>query len=223
MRRFCIVCITAVSTVGLVHAASAADLPTKAPVAKTSAPYNWGGFYVGAHAGYLWSSTEVRDAGVVVESNARTNGFIGGALAGYNYQMGEVVVGLEGDFGWSNAHGTGAAVPVFSPNQYDLDWAGHLRGRLGYAPGQGPWLFYVAGGLAVTRFVFTDGETMEKTSSTYTGGSIGGGIEYGFTSMIIGRVEFLYDIYSMNGIALHDYSAKLQNASTARGAIVFKF
>ena len=222
MRRLCIACIAAVLTIGLVHAALAADMPTKAPVAKTGAPYNWGGFYVGAHAGYLWSSTQVTDTGVVVESNARTNGFIGGALAGYNYQMGEIVLGLEGDFGWSNAHGTGFAV-VFAPNQYDLDWTGHLRGRLGYAPGQGPWLFYVAGGLAVTRFVFTDGETGERTSSIYTGGSIGGGIEYGFTSMIIGRAEFLYDIYSGNGAVLHDYSAMLQNASTARGAIVFKF
>jgi hypothetical protein len=64
---------------------------------------------------------------------------------------------------------------------------------------------------------------MEKTSSTYTGGSIGGGIEYGFTNMIIGRAEFLYDNYRMNGIALHDYTANLQNVSTARGAIVFKF
>lgn len=222
MRRLYIVCIAAVSAIALVHAASAADLPTKAPVAKMGAPYNWGGFYAGAHAGYLWSSTQVLDTGVVVESNARTDGFIGGVLAGYNYQMGEVVAGVEGDFGWSNAHGTGFAV-VVSPNQYDLRWAGHLRGRLGYAPSQGPWLFYVAGGLAITRFVFTDGETMEKTSSTYTGGSIGGGIEYGFTDMIIGRAEFLYDIYGMNGIALHDYSAKLQNASTARGAVVFKF
>jgi outer membrane immunogenic protein len=230
MRRLCIACIAAVSALGLVHVASAADMPTKGPVftaAKASPTYNWGGFYAGAHFGYLWSSTQVEDTGVVVEPNAATNGVVGGVLAGYNYQMGEVVVGLEGDFGWSNAHGTGVvavAVAIFPPNQYDLDWTGHVRGRLGYAPSQGPWLLYVAGGLAFSRFTFTDSETMDKTSATYTGGSFGGGIEYGFTNMIIGRAEFLYDIYGMsNGIALHDYTAKLQNASTARGAIVFKF
>jgi len=228
MRRLCIACIAAVSTLGLVHVASAADMPTKGPVfkaAKASPTYNWGGFYAGAHVGYLWSSTQVQDTGVVVEPNAATNGIVGGGLAGYNYQIGEVVIGLEGDFGWSNAHGTGFAVPVFSPNQYDLTWTGHVRGRLGYAPSQGPWLLYVAGGLAIARFTFTDGETMDKISSTYTGGSFGGGVEYGFTNMIIGRAEFLYDNYRMASslIVLHDYTAKLQNASTARGAITFKF
>ena len=222
MRRLYSVCIAAVSALALVHAASAADLPTKAPVAKIGAPYNWGGFYAGAHAGYLWSSTQVLDTGVVVESNARTNGFIGGVLAGYNYQMGEVVAGVEGDFGWSNAHGTGFPV-VVSPNQYNIDWTGHIRGRLGYAPGQGPWLFYVAGGVAFAGFTFTNGETGEKTSSTYTGGSFGGGVEYGFTTMVTGRLEFLYDMYRMNGVASHDYTANLQNVSTARGAVVFKF
>lgn len=224
MRRLCIACIAAV---GLVHAASAADMPAKAPIVKAavSPTYNWGGFYAGGHFGYLWSSTQVEDTGVVVESSAATNGIVGGVLAGYNYQMGEFVVGLEGDFGWSNAHGTGLAVLIFSPNQYDLNWTGHIRGRLGYAPSQGPWLFYVAGGLALSRFTFTDGETMEKTSSTYTGGSIGGGVEYGFTNMITGRVEFLYDNYRMSSslIALRDYTAHLQNASTARAAIAFKF
>ena len=226
MRRLWIALIAAFSTIGPVAVALAADMPTKAPAfkaAKVSPPYNWGGFYVGAHAGYLWSSTQVLDTGVVVESNAHTNGFVGGVLAGYNYQIGEFVVGLEGDFGWSNARGTGTAVAT--PNQYEINSTGHVRGRLGYAPGQGPWLFYAAGGLAFARFTFTDGETSEKTSSTYTGGSFGGGIEYGFTNMIIGRAEFLYDIYgnSSSLLMLHDYTAKLQNVSTARGAIVFKF
>jgi outer membrane immunogenic protein len=231
MRRLCIACIAAVSALGLVHVASAADMPTKGPVftaAKASPTYNWGGFYAGAHFGYLWSSTQVEDTGVVVEPNAATNGVVGGVLAGYNYQMGEVVVGLEGDFGWSNAHGTGVvavAVAIFPPNQYDLDWTGHVRGRLGYAPSQGPWLLYVAGGLALSRFTFTDSETMDKTSATYTGGSFGGGVEYGFTNLITGRVEFLYDNYRISSslIMLNDYTAKLQNASTARGAITFKF
>ena len=222
MRRLSVAFIAAVSTIALTQVASAADLPVKAPVYKApiSAPaYNWGGFYAGAHFGYLWSSTQVQDTGVVVEPNAATNGIVGGVLAGYNYQIGEFVVGLEGDFGWSNARGSGVTAVIFSPNQYDLDWTGHVRGRLGYAPNQGPWLLYVAGGLALSRFTFTDGETMDKTSATYAGGSFGGGVEYGFTNLITGRVEFLYDNYRISSslIMLNDYTAKLQNASTARG------
>jgi outer membrane immunogenic protein len=226
MKKF--VVAVAVSAFGLVGAASAADMPTKAPVYKApSAPtvYNWQGFYLGLHAGYLWSSTDVFDTGVLIESNAKTNGFVGGLLAGYNWQADNWVFGLEGDFGWSNAHGTGAAVLVANSNTYDLEWTGHLRGRIGIVPGSSPILIFVAGGAAFSRFAFTDGETLEKTATTYTGASIGAGIDYAVTNQILVRAEWLHDFYSMssNLIVLHDYTAKLKNADTARAALVFKF
>jgi opacity protein-like surface antigen len=61
-------------------------------------------------------------------------------------------------------------------------------------------------------------------SATYTGGSIGGGGEFAFTPNVIGRVEYLYDDYRMSSsaVVLHDYTAKLQNASTVRGALSIK-
>ena len=165
------------------------------------------------------------DVGVLVEPNAKTNGFVGGLLAGYNWQAGNWVFGLEGDFGWSNAHGSGfdvAANP--NPNTYDIDWTGHLRGRIGIVPGSAPLLIFVAGGAAFSRFVFTDGETLEKTATTYTGASLGAGIDYAVTNQILVRAEWLHDFYNMsNGIALHDYTAKLKNTDTARAALVFKF
>ena len=68
------------------------------------------------------------------ESNAATNGGIGGLLAGVNWQNGAFVYGLEADFGWSNAHGSGIAPPpaappvIFVPNQYTINWTTDLRG-----------------------------------------------------------------------------------------------
>jgi opacity protein-like surface antigen len=61
-------------------------------------------------------------------------------------------------------------------------------------------------------------------AATYTGASIGGGGEYAFTPNVIGRAEYLYDDYRMSSslIALHDYTAKLQNVSTVRGALSIK-
>jgi hypothetical protein len=45
------------------------------------------------------------------------------------------------------------------------------------------------------------------------------------TNQILIRAKWLHDFYSMssNLIVLHDYTAKLKNADTARAALVFKF
>ena len=154
MRHVLIAIIAAASTVVFAPAASAADMPVKAPPRVSAPPpvYNWTGFYVGGHFGYLWGRTHVEEEGVVVEDGAPTNGVVGGALAGYNWQFNQFVFGLEGDFGWPNANGTGTTQPPVvvttqAPNTYDFNWTGHVRGRFGYAADR--WLFFVAGGLAI--------------------------------------------------------------------------
>jgi opacity protein-like surface antigen len=81
-------------------------------------------------------------------------------LVGYNWQRGPAVFSLEGDFGWTNAHGTGVAVIITTtttqaPNTYDVNWTSRLRGRVGYALDN--WLFYIADGLAVADFDFQEG------------------------------------------------------------------
>ena len=141
MRRLLVALIAAVSA--MATQVFAADMPTKAPVyqAPVVIPYNWTGFYVGGHVGYLWGRTRVEEDGEVTEPGAPTDGVIGGVLAGYNWQNGPLVLGLDGDFGWTNAHGTGTPAPLIvkAPNTYDLNWTAHLRGRLGYAADH--WLF----------------------------------------------------------------------------------
>ena len=65
--------------------------------------YNWTGFYLGANGGGGWgrswwsgTSTPVNFSGAQV-----------GGTAGYNWQFGNTVLGLEGDMDWSNLKGTG--------------------------------------------------------------------------------------------------------------------
>src|SRR5436309_14412925 len=82
----------------LTGAASAADLAarpyTKAPVAMASV-YDWTGFYLGIVGGGAWedSSTDPKVKG----------GFVGGT-AGYNWQTGNVVFGLEADGSWADGN-----------------------------------------------------------------------------------------------------------------------
>jgi outer membrane immunogenic protein len=229
MHRFRFVALAAVAVIGLASVASAADLPVKAPV-KNVAPltptYNWGGFYAGAHVGYLWGSSTVIDNGVVAEANAPTNGIVGGVLGGYNWQQGAFVFGVEGDFGWSNAHGNGAPAPPTTESYlYDVKWTSHVRGRAGYATG--PWLLFAAGGLALADFNLTMLESGMNNCSwggTYAGWSIGGGADYAFSNRISGRVEYLYDDFGKKTyvVGVNDsYEARL-TSSTVRAALVIK-
>ena len=231
MSRLSVAFIVAVSAIALTQVALAADMPLKAPVTKApiaAPPYDWSGFYVGGHIGYLWGRTRVEEDGVVTEPGAPTDGVIGGVLAGYNWQNGPVVFGLEGDFGWIHAHGVGQ--PTFittqAPNTYDLNWTSHLRGRAGYALDN--WLFYVAGGLAVADLDFHEGAittTPPPTGGKYFGWSIGGGAEFAFTRNLVGRIEYLYDDYGHKdyiGVTGDPYRVSLIG-QTVRGALAWKF
>jgi outer membrane immunogenic protein len=208
--------------------ALAADLPTKAPVYKAVpaiAPlFDWSGFYLGGHLGYLWGRTRVEEDGVVTEPGAKTNGVIGGVLAGANWQSGPLVVGLEGDFGWTNAHGVGVSMtPTESPNTYDANWTSHVRVRGGYASNN--WLFFVAGGLAIADLDFHEGGIPQRRGGNYVGWSIGGGVDFAFTHNLVGRIEYLYDDFGhkdYTGIFGDPYRVSL-TGQTLRAALTWKF
>ncbi|MGH2547829.1 MAG: outer membrane protein, partial [Thermomicrobiales bacterium] len=95
----------ALALVGSVAMANAADL-AMAPV-EPAAPipyaFSWTGFYVGANIGYGFAGDD--KVGVQSTSLGAINDFdkfemsgvFGGVQAGYNYQMGSFVIGLEAD------------------------------------------------------------------------------------------------------------------------------
>src|ERR1700722_11303812 len=92
--------------------AEAADLEiTKAPPFVPPPPFSWTGFYLGANVGAGFGTTETSvDVGPALTAlsgmpiaataplvSETFNGFIGGIQAGYNWQLGIVVLGVEGD------------------------------------------------------------------------------------------------------------------------------
>lgn len=228
MKRFSVALIVAIAAIGLTQIASAADLPAKAPAytAPTIASYNWTGFYLGGHFGYLWGRTTLVDNGVVTDTNAPTNGAIGGVLGGYNWQNGALVLGVEGDIGWTNARGTGQSAQTIEIHHYNFDWTSHIRGRAGYA--SGPWLFFVAGGAAFTEFNMTM-QTLStfipcQEGGPYTGWSFGGSVDYAFNNLVSARAEYLYDDFGRKNytMAANDVYQVHLTGNTLRGAIIFK-
>jgi outer membrane immunogenic protein len=217
-----------------IDATFAADLParpyTKAPVMAVDPAYDWSGFYIGGHVGYLWGKTRVVDDGVLTEPGAPTNGVVGGVLGGYNWQRGPLVLGIEGDFGWSKAvgHGIAAFITTTTPNTYELHWTSHLVGKAGYAVG--PWLFFATGGLSVADLDFIEGVTTTTTiistrGGKYVGFSVGGGVEYAFTRNFLGRLQYIYDDFGSKTYVAADggiYNVSL-TSQTLRGVLSWKF
>ena len=216
--------VAAVSLSALAVPAVAADMPVKTPAFKTpvSPAGNWSGFYVGGHAGYMWGRTTVWDDGELCQKDASTNGFVGGALAGVNWQSGAWVLGLEGDFGWTDAHGTGMDTSPASSNRYDFNWTSHTRGRVGYATGNVLW--FVAGGVALADFDYTQGSSGITTGSVFTGWTLGGGADIAINPNWIARVEYLHDDFGDKTFLISDepYRVKL-TGDTVRGALMYKF
>jgi outer membrane immunogenic protein len=176
--------LASVALLGFAGAASAADLPVRAappaPILAAVPVFTWTGFYVGVNAGYGWNANDSITVGGVRFDLDDEGGFVGGAQAGYNYQIGSFVVGLEGDIQYADFGGDdrfdfdrdGIADDDFN----NSDWFGTVRARAGVAFDRA--LIYATGG-----FAFADDAT---------GWTVGGGLEYAFTNNLSAKVEGLY-------------------------------
>jgi outer membrane immunogenic protein len=164
---------------GWTVSAQAADLPygSRAPytVNQPLNAYSWAGPYLGANLGYAWGSVD--------NNPTRPTGIAGGVQAGYNWQSGPLVFGVEGDLQASGADDT------FAPWKFSNPWFGTVRGRIGYAVSN--VLFYGTGGLA---FGELRGETFFGLSETHTdaGWTAGVGAEFGFAPNWSAKLEYLF-------------------------------
>jgi outer membrane immunogenic protein len=190
----------AAGTALCVYSAQAADLPPAprpapmAPVAYVAPVYNWSGFYVGGHVGGGFANSSWSDPITGVNNDTfNSNGFLGGGQVGVNAQFNWLVVGLEGDFSWTDLKGSGTDSLGDKINT-NVDWTSTVTGRVGAAFDR--LLVYGKGGLALAndQSSFTDlgGTTSNNGSITRTGWTVGGGLEYGFDKNWSAKVEYDY-------------------------------
>jgi opacity protein-like surface antigen len=132
-------------------AAQAADLYIPAPDVIVTESEDWTGFYAGGHIGYGWGIVVVEDAygmsGDQLEKfNYRISGWLAGGQAGYNKQMGNVVVGIEKDISLAGITGNSGTQYRFGVLGTDVNWIATLRGRAGVTFDD--MLLYVTGGIS---------------------------------------------------------------------------
>jgi outer membrane immunogenic protein len=158
----------------------AADMPPipMAPI-PIALPFDWEGFYVGAHTGTAtddvsftqtnvsWSGNSVVPPPFTLNTSVNTgetgklgaSNVIGGIQAGYNWVFpGPYLFGLEADISGTDISSTALTTPPGDP-QAVAQWNdkvnlfGSARARLGYIAG--PWLFYATGGFGWELDKFT--------------------------------------------------------------------
>ena len=223
-RNILLALVSAIALTG--SAAFAADLPSRAPPPVYLPPppvFTWTGIYIGGQVGYAWSSGNFKFFGVdpisgiafSASGDPNPNGVIGGGHVGYQYQINQWVLGIEGSVDGTSlsktavvalpgVFGGGATVNAHS----SADIQGSIRGKLGIA-----WdrvLIYATGGVAFGGFN-TDWSLAGTTpagvpifassnfSNTRVGWTVGGGLQYAVTNNWWIFAEYRYsDFGSVN-------------------------
>jgi opacity protein-like surface antigen len=175
------------TAIGVAVAANAADMPVKAPPLPEPT-YNWSGAYAGANLGGAWTSGNLN-----IPNNNFYGGlteFVAGVGAGYNFQTGHFLFGVEGDFdGTTFGH---PALPTPTLGSVSQNWMGTIAVRAGIVEDR--WLVYAkAGG----GWVHSDA-TLNFPGASWTGSAtspgwlFGAGVEYGFKSHWTIKLEYDY-------------------------------
>ena len=196
--------------------AHGADLPAPSfpPPVPTPIVYEpvrvgpWTGFYLGGNFGGGFANANSSftlagnafTSGTLVGSGANLDGVNGGIQAGYNWQIGIVLLGVEGDVQAADQNQTlnsfcGLTCSVTETAK--LDWFGTFRGRAGIAVKD--VLFYGTGGLNWTHgendFTGTlNGTTTNLANFTHDnlGWVAGGGVEWMFWYGWSAKIEYLF-------------------------------
>jgi len=239
--------LASVVTVFAASGACAADLVEPAV-------YDWTGPYIGLNAGVGIGDSSVESIldGAFVgdpfyDPYAHTFendkvGFTGGVTAGYNWQIDNFVLGLEGDFNYLDSKDSESVrdpLPVNLDFETKIDWFATVRPRLGLAFES--ILLYITGGLAIGD-VSSDVDVNDSGSYSWSGSqsktalgwTIGGGGEWAFSDGWSIKAEYLwvdlgsdtFDLDNDPANPLQEYTLKAKadyQFSVARVGLNFRF
>jgi outer membrane immunogenic protein len=171
---------------------------------------SWSGFYVGVHGGMGWADHRIRamTPSAAYPSGFRytlvePTGFVGGSHAGYNWQTGSAVLGIEAEMTGATLSGRSHSqsplqVGVAVMQETSLAGIAAISGRLGYAVGD--WLLYAKAGWAWGRFS-AEAITRNAAGASITqafgdqyrdGWLAGAGVEYRFGPRMSLKAEYNY-------------------------------
>ena len=229
--------------IALASSAIAADM--RAPVYKAPPPvvpvWSWTGCFLGGHGGGLWTKKEWTDRTPGGDFYGQSlgghdvNSWLGGVQAGCDYQFaGGFVIGIQGDYAWTDAEGRHDSAREFGVAYHDKGKSlASVTGRVCYAWDR--FLGYVRGGGAWQRDDYWASTIIAGTvyagRETRPGWTIGVGGEYAFTNFLSGFVEYSYYDFGTRQIGLTPLLVGLrpgfvdvkETTSVVRAGLNFRF
>jgi outer membrane immunogenic protein len=202
MKRMLVVGALLFASADVVLAADIATPPPPAPpnsYLPTTAPINWGGFYIGVNSGYgfgtsNWTAAPASRAAGATIGSFNTSGLLVGGTLGLNLQANAFVFGVETDGDWTNLNGSSSSNNycslVAATCETKSDWLSTARIRIGYAFNQ--ILVYGTGGIAFGDIQSGLNPPATFGSSINVGWTAGAGIEYAFSQNWSAKIEYLY-------------------------------
>jgi outer membrane immunogenic protein len=168
-------------------------------------PPSWSGGYVGLNAGLAGASdaiTSTGGTGFIAISGSGTMasfGGTGGLLAGYNWQVGGLVYGIEGDVSYFGVNGSQDMTAtdltfVTEHDSFQTSWLATLRGRFGYTFGNSLFYFTAGGAVGDHKYngvIQTFGIANPSGSVIKGGWTVGLGYEWMFAPNWTTKVEYL--------------------------------
>jgi outer membrane immunogenic protein len=228
-------------------AANAADMsmPYKAaPVAQSL--YNWTGFYLGGTAGGGIANSD-HTSPDFASPPAKFNETFGmvGLTAGYNWQFGHTVLGIEGDYNWANVDTTkdillgGGSDNDFATSRFRMSEFATLRARGGLAFDR--TLIYATAGAAFAHIRNTttlsnseSGISVASEDKWKTGLAVGAGVEFALTQNWTLKGEYLLmqfqnsdaPLVNANGLTCNTANCRMnysESLQLARIGVNYKF
>lgn len=211
-----LVSASAIALITLGTSAYAADIVSEeppVPEAMLVQTFTWTGPYIGVNGGYAWTNAEFSAGGLLGDDDF--NGGLVGVRAGYNWQMNNNFVGgieVDVDHVWNeNTYLVGV-----DPIDVGTDWQGSARLRIGYAIDR--TLVFATGGIAFAN-AYIESAVLDE-SKTFTGWTVGGGVEHAFTDNWVGSLEYRYADFGSETIGGTDVDL---DQHTVRVGLAYKF
>ena len=200
MKRFLLSATAVAAILATPSMGFAADLPRAAPPAQMPVMvpvYNWTGFYIGGNIGYAWRSTDITGNFLGANWSLSNDRFMAGGQAGYNWQFGQFVFGIEGDFDWASGTKTSPLVATGAgPLQASVDgnWVSTVAARLGYAVDRVLFYSKLGGGWTRTETSLRSPTlgVLTTNDKTNSGWLVGLGVEYAMTPNWTAKIEYNY-------------------------------
>ena len=195
IQRCALAAASALTLAAVSTATLAADiLPPPPPPDLRPAVSDWSGLYIGGFGGVGCLEAHYVPPPPAVDPNMGGCAGMAGVFGGYNHQLGNWVLGIEGDYGWAFDGHLSYAPPPEATN-YFIDDLATVRGRLGWLANDSTMIYVTGGyGWLGTTFDGLVGPAADfvSTSRTLGGWVAGGGLETALTDNLYMRAEYLY-------------------------------